>query len=148
MRDNQSACSVTCHLAEQLTMQLSSVEAGSWRVSNALSHFPGLLDNVFHCFTSGESQRQTPLKPLILALSADTPCSSLTIVFQKVIKSCPVPQGTEEALLLATPLPTGSHPKWKEAESQEAAPIPSILNLFPVVLLQHVSPTGLGAQWQ
>lgn len=38
---NRPAVSVTCHLAEQLTMQLSSVEAGSWRVSNAVSHFPG-----------------------------------------------------------------------------------------------------------
>lgn len=74
MRDNQSACSVTCHLAEQLTMQLSSVEAGSWRVSNALSHFPGLLDNAFHCLTLGEAQRdRRRLKPLILAPSACTP---------------------------------------------------------------------------
>lgn len=74
MRDNQSACSVTCHLAEQLTMQLSSVEAGSWRVSNALSHFPGLLNNAFHCLMSGETQRDTcRLKPLILAPSACTP---------------------------------------------------------------------------
>lgn len=64
MRDNQSACSVTCHLAEQLTMQLSSVEAGSWRVSNALSHFPGLLDNASHCLTSGELQRQTQFKTI------------------------------------------------------------------------------------
>lgn len=79
MRDNQSACSVTCHLAEQLTMQLSSVEAGSWRVSNALSHFPGLLDNAFHCLTSGESHRdrRRRLKPLILALSACTPLFQL-----------------------------------------------------------------------
>lgn len=102
MRDNQSAYSVTCHLAEQLTMQLSSVEAGSWRVSNALSHFPGLLDNAFHCLTSGETHRDRRcLKPLILAPALHS-CPSLTIVFQKAIKSHQSPQGTEGALLLAT----------------------------------------------
>lgn len=43
-------------------------------MSNALSHFPGLLDNAFHCLTSGESHRDRHcFKPLILALSAGTP---------------------------------------------------------------------------
>lgn len=103
MRDNQSACSVTCHLAEQLTMQLSSVEAGSWRVSNALSHFPGLLDNAFHCLTSGDTERQTPFKTIdTCSFCLHSLCPRLTIVFQKAIKSRQLLQGTEGALLLAT----------------------------------------------
>lgn len=146
MRDNQSACSVTCHLAEQLTMQLSSVEAGSWRVSNALSHFPGLLDNAFHCLTSGESERQTLLKTIdTCSFCWHSLCASLTIVFPKVIKSCPLPQGTEEALLLATPLPTGSHHKLKVVQGHKAA----TYTLFPVVYCFNMChPQGWGAQWQ
>lgn len=69
-----------------------------------------------------ESQRQTPLKTIdTCSFCQHSLCCSLTIVFQKVIKSCPLPQGTEADLLLATPLPTGSHHKQKGVASEKAA---------------------------